>query len=288
MTIIDAHAHIFSHACPHVAPPALADGRFPCERLLELMDSEGVAQAVLMQNPTIGTINEEVRRAISAYSDRFAGVIQTDPLDPGAPAIIKRFSSSWQCALKLEMSQEWGWSGVHPGIKLDGPEMDGLWGAVADLSLVVIIDPGSIGNSGYQVEAIRTIAGANPGISFVLEHLGYLEKTQWCDEQARARRQELIQLALHRNVYLGISAVGMLLEEPYPCKQSLALLEDAVRLVGASKLLWGTDVPYVLRRYTYRELLDVIRAGVSFLSKDETAAVLGGNASRLFFKRNSG
>ncbi len=41
--IVDAHAHIFDNPCPRVTPPEIADGCFPVERLLALMDAEGAA-----------------------------------------------------------------------------------------------------------------------------------------------------------------------------------------------------------------------------------------------------
>src|SRR4051812_24954493 len=115
--IIDAHAHIFSHACLRVAPPGCPDGCFPVKRLLALMDSEGVDGAVIVQNPVIGIINEEVRAAIEAHPERFAGVIQVDPGAAGAEQTIRNFVSPRQRTLKLEMSEEWGWNGVHPGLR---------------------------------------------------------------------------------------------------------------------------------------------------------------------------
>ena len=62
--IIDAHLHIFGHAMPGLTPPEYGDGRFPAERALALIEREGVSQAVIVQNPAIGTINEEVAGAL--------------------------------------------------------------------------------------------------------------------------------------------------------------------------------------------------------------------------------
>jgi hypothetical protein len=282
--IIDAHAHIFSHPCPRVAPPEFADGRFPVERLLALMNAEGVDGAVIVQNPAIGIINEEVRAALYAHPDRFAGVVQVDPGAPGALEVIGEYARfRRQRTVKLEMSEEWGWSGVHPGLRLDGPELMGLWGLAAEVGINVIIDPGAIGNPGYQVEEIERLSEAHPGVRFLIEHLGYLRLADAADETARRRRVEMLRLALKPNVSIGFSATATLLEEPYPCRGAVGLLEEAVELVGANKILWGTDVPYTLRRHTYKQMLDTVRRDAPFLSAAERDRILGENAREMFF-----
>lgn len=284
--IIDAHAHVFSHACPRVSPPEFADGRFPADRLLALMDAEGVDGAVIVQNPVIGIINEEVREALDAHPDRFAGVVQVDPCAPGALEIIRKYARSRrQRTVKLEMSEEWGWSGIHPGLRLDGPELMGLWGLTAELGINVIIDPGAIGNPGYQVEAMDRLSDQHPGVRFLIEHLGYLQPADVADEAARRRRIEMLRLALKPNVFIGFSATATLLAEPYPCRGAVGLLEEAVKLVGAKKVLWGTDVPYTLRRHTYKQMLDTVRRDAPFLSAAERDRILGGNAGEMFFNR---
>ena len=77
LPIIDAHAHVipriagrnrFGGLAPErwgvvrrggerlpLLPPTCAESTFPVEALVELMDREGAAQAVLLQNPTLGT-----------------------------------------------------------------------------------------------------------------------------------------------------------------------------------------------------------------------------------------
>ena len=75
--IIDAHAHVIPRVCGRnrfgelspmrdgrvrhgakevqLLPPHFLNSTFPVEALLDLMDREGVGQAVLLQNPTLGT-----------------------------------------------------------------------------------------------------------------------------------------------------------------------------------------------------------------------------------------
>jgi hypothetical protein len=93
----------------------------------------------------------------------------------------------------------------------------------------------------------------------------------------------MLRLALRPNVSIGFSDAAALLEEPYPCRGAVDLLREAVELVGANKILWGTDVPFTLRRYTYRQMLDTVRADAPFLSAAERDRILGGNAREMFF-----
>lgn len=281
--IVDAHAHIFSHVCRKVAPPQYPEGRFPAECLLREMDQAGVDRAVIVQNPTIGTINDEVRGATESWPERFAGAMQVDPLDPEAPEVIRRLASPRMCALKLEMSEEWGWSGIHPGLRLDAAALRPVWETVAELDLRVIIDPGAIGNPGYQVEELDRLSDAYGDVSFLIEHLGYLQKPDRERPDARQRRLELIVLAAKPNVYLGFSATAILLGEDFPCPEARQLLREAVDLVGASKILWGSDVPLTLGRYSYRQMVDVVGSDECGLSELDRGLILGGNAARLFF-----
>jgi predicted TIM-barrel fold metal-dependent hydrolase len=281
--IVDAHAHIFNHACPRVAPPDSVDGRFPVERFLALMDAEGVDAAVIVQNPVIGIINQEVKDALAAYPDRLAGVIQVDPCAPGIQHTIREYLHARQRTLKLEISEEWGWTGVHRGLRLDGTELAGVWALMEEAGMNVIIDPGAIGNPGYQVEEIDRLSDAHPGVRFLIEHLAYLQHSNAAYEIARERRLQMLRLALKPNVYLGFSATATLLDDAYPCRGAVGLLEEAVKLIGAEKILWGTDVPVTLRRYTYRQMLDTVRTDAAFLSRAERDRILGENAREIFF-----
>lgn len=144
--------------------------------LVETMDFAGVTKAVLLQNPVIGIINNEIRDAIDRFPERFAGTIQVDPMKPDASDIIARFASEKQNALKPEISEECGWSANYPGFSLIGVEMMQVWETVSKLGLNVIIDSGDIFNSGYQVENIQKIATQFPETKKLIEHLGFFRE----------------------------------------------------------------------------------------------------------------
>ena len=69
----------------------------------------------------------------------------------------------------------------------------------------------------------------------------------------------------------------------YPYREGQQMLRAWRDEVGAEKLLWGSDMPYCDGMWcTYRQALDHIRLHCHFLSTEEQALILGGNAARMF------
>ena len=46
---------------------------------------------------------------------------------------------------------------------------------------------------------------------------------------------------------------------PYPMPQFEPAMEKLVERIGADKLMWGSDHPFEMLHYTYRQCLDQIR-----------------------------
>ena len=53
-------------------------------------------------------------------------------------------------------------------------------------------------------------------------------------------------------------------------------------LLGADRLMWGSDMPNVERFCTYRQSLDYVLRYCDFLSDAEMELILGGNAVGLY------
>jgi predicted TIM-barrel fold metal-dependent hydrolase len=58
-------------------------------------------------------------------------------------------------------------------------------------------------------------------------------------------------------------------------------VEKLVRRIGMDRLIWGTDIPMVMRFYTYAQNLEHMRAVCGFLGPDEADKIVGGNMARL-------
>ena len=67
----------------------------------------------------------------------------------------------------------------------------------------------------------------------------------------------------------------------YPMPQVRPTVEKLVDRLGAGRLIWGTDMPMVMRYYTYRQCLEHMRVCADFLAPDELALITGGTMARL-------
>jgi predicted TIM-barrel fold metal-dependent hydrolase len=199
MLIIDAHAHVFEkidgmnrhgpvlssgygkiknagEETPFLLP-LCPETAFTSEMLIELMAQNNVGRAVLLQNPTIGTMNDYILRSVRKYPDSFAGTMQVDIEDPRS---VNEVASSAETeafrALKLEMSRGWGWTGIYPKAGYFSENMQHLIEQAVKYGLTIIIDTGPIGNPGYDIESLETITSRYPNTYFLIEHLGYLKR----------------------------------------------------------------------------------------------------------------
>ena len=63
--------------------------------------------------------------------------------------------------------------------------------------------------------------------------------------------------------------------------QIRSALEKVVQRLGADRLMWGTDIPMVMRFQTYRQSLDSLRLNLDFLDQADIDLICGGNTARL-------
>ena len=60
-------------------------------------------------------------------------------------------------------------------------------------------------------------------------------------------------------------------------------LKQLKNAIGAERMLWGTDLPGVLCRFTYRQLIDRV-ADSGIFTKAELPLVMGENAKKVYLK----
>lgn len=300
-TLVDIHIHIFNRiegsnsdgntsSIPYgkvktgtgeiqFMTPCSRETAFPADVIVEMMDFAGVSQAVLLQNPLIGIVNDAVAEAIEKYPGRFAGTIQVDPLDPAAVEKIKKYSENPRHNIvKFEMSDGWGWAGVHKGLKLSDECFEPVWKISSERNLQVVIDPGRPNNAGYQVEAIDALTSRYSNLTFILEHLGAMNRECM---HLKDRWRQMVSIGKKKNVYLGIASLGSGLREEYPCPQAMELLKEGIGIAGVEKMLWGSDIPGTLKSYTYRQMADMFLNHAGFLSETDKDLIMGENALRV-------
>lgn len=301
MDIIDGHIHIFSRIdganamgpvrgcglgrtenAGVISPfmPPLCEGTcFNAAMLMETLSQNGVSGAVLMQNPTIGSCNEEIGSALLAHPGVLAGAMQVDPFRPGAADLAAGLAGKYPfSALKLEVSTGWGWTGIHHASDFSYKMLCPLIELAGEHSLAVVFDTGDTDSYAYLPGEISALARSYPHVTFVIEHGGYLtpggDISKWDD---------MISAALADNVFMGICAMGILLDDPYPCAAANEYLRRIYSRLGAAKLIWGTDAPCTLKKYTYAQMVDSVAVHARFISDADRELIMAENARRIYF-----
>ena len=300
--IIDAHAHIFpvvqgstgtgptrglgygriavGDAKTQLLPPYNETTVFTPEMLLANMDWAGVTKAVLLQGPFYGECNSYVLEALDRYPDRLIGAAYFDPWGPDNSQDFEAIiASSKFRAVKLECSEATGLCGLHPNARLDMPEIAWLWDSLEHRGLVLTLDLGAIGSRSYQTDAVRTIAEVHPDLRIVIAHLGQPNPLAEADVKQWSLWREQIDLGQLPNVWFDTAALPAYLpNEDFPYPTAERYLHLALERIGPSKILWGTDLPGLLRHLNYPQLVRLAQLHTQSLSPNEQTMILGENA----------
>lgn len=122
----------------------------------------------------------------------------------------------------------------------------------------------------------RAMMHAHADTSFVVNHLAGLSLTPG---GVRPWTEKLKPLSELPNVSMKFSAIQGLAEPPPISTETLwPYLESALTLFGEHRLIFASDWPVSTLTGPYEECITVMRAATSRLSKEEQAAIWGGNA----------
>ena len=252
--------------------------------LVAEMDWAGVDKAVLLQGPFYGECNEYVRGAVRQFPTRLIAAAYVDPWQPDARLLIQEtlvlpgFS-----AAKIEFSVSAGLCATYPDARLDDSQVAWLWEYLQRRGQVLVLDLGSVGSRSYQTGAVRAIAQRHPGLRIVIAHLAQPTPVAEADARLWELWEEQLDLGRLPNVWFDTaSLVGCAREESHPFPTTERYLRLATERIGPEKVLWGTDVPALTLKATYRQLVQLGQRHTQFLSERDQALVMGGNAMRVF------
>ncbi len=71
-------------------------------------------------------------------------------------------------------------------------------------------------------------------------------------------------------------------DSEYPYPRHKELIRRIYEQFGAGVMVWGADLPWLPRAYTYKQCFDTIRRHTEFMTDDDRSLVLGGNAARIY------
>ncbi len=301
LTIVDAHVHVIEHIAgfgrkgefraigngrarwfdgeeAQIVPNGWGDTSFSYDTLIEIMDAHGISKAVMLQGSFYGFCNEYTFEAQQKYPDRLYGMGTFDPYCYEAPRMMEHLIADFKFrGLKFELSRGFGLMGYHPDFRLDGELMTPVWEFAQQKQLVISLDLGTFGEPSLQLGALITIATRYPGIQFVIEHIFYPGADHFQDV-----RTALERLTHCENLAFTVASIpNSTLPEPYPYPAACRYIGIAKDIVGADRLLWGSDLPSVAAHNSYAQLIDYIRESGVF-SEQELQKVYADNAIKVY------
>ena len=254
------------------------DENFTAEQALAIMDRNDVERAVLMNGSMYGLQNIYHEELLEKYPDRFCPSCEVDPFMTQHVEMLKRFFEEKHFhLLKIEVSSGGGLMGCHDPFDLSGDRMMEMYKIVEKNHGVVALDVGDIYMESHQTTALFRIADRCPALKLVVCHLL---------APAREKRREWLaelELLKQANVWFDIAAIPKILSpDVYPYPEAADYLRTAADIVGADKLMWGTDAPYAATQDSYEHLTDYLTKSDKF-TQEELENIYYNNAKKVYF-----
>ncbi len=300
--IIDAHAHVVQYIagtgsqgelracgggkaiyasghCFQMIPPEMGEYDAAPEALLKVMDAHHVEKAVLLQGNYFGFQNLYTWEAVQKYPERFVGAASYDPFCVQKDKIkYHLFDELGFKIVKFEVSNGSGLMSYHPTVDLDGDVMHQVYSHARDKGLTFVIDIGRPGNNCWQVDALANAIRQYPDMNFVICHLLAPQR-----EDGELLKRSLEKLALP-NVWFDLAALCLNSKpEVYPYPTAMQYVRDGIDIVGADRLMWGSDMPSAMTRDSYEHFIDFVEEN-TLLSETEKELIFYKNAMSVYFK----
>lgn len=303
--IIDGHVHLFPAGLPGTKDPAvgvtygqygrmwfsdgtpfqkmpllLRDSCFDAEMLIQVMESERVERAVILQGGS-PAFASQTAQAVSAYSGRLCGAMVPD-FTKADPADEVR--KSWDAGLhilKFDLHSDMGLlcPARFPKLQMDSEPVRQVLAEAEKLHMTVSVDAGPVMGNGCQLEAFQALVLDFPALRFVFCHLGTPPSIHAPAQQGASERwHTFLRLAERENVWFDIAALPEITGEgEYPCRSCAKDVRNFIDWYGAEKPIWGSDIPTTLSNLTYHQMISIYENSGLF-SEAELDKIFYGNA----------
>jgi predicted TIM-barrel fold metal-dependent hydrolase len=250
-------------------PPAFDPTASSPEVLLAHMDWAGIDRAFLVQHYYYGDQNELVLETLRRWPERFVGFAYLGRLDqPDAPDQLERLIEAGMSGLKIELGST---RRLRPNFRFDGDSEQRVWERLDQLKRPLVLDVND-GTADDNPAIMRLFADFR-NLQIVVCHVGGPPREGW---------QERALAVKHSRGWIDISCLPLLFghNDDYPYQRAREVIRWTVETFGVDRVMWGTDYPVTLNYGTYRQLFEYVSRHCEFLTLEESAAILGGNAAR--------
>ena len=248
-------------------PPFMTDGVNSAEVFLSNMDYAQVAAAVVVQELIDGCQNDYLAQVQRQYPDRFFCM--------GMAWNMEEAQTVVQAGLK----------GIaYPGHRMTRPLTD-LMPIFKLMEAQGMVLSMCLSDNEAQLSQMEEVIAECPSLRIAIGHFGMANPPVTPPWEDRRWRNE-IRLALHENVRIETGGITWLYNsEFYPFPSAVRTIREAAGLVGADKLMWGSDYPRTITAITYRMAYDFIVKSTE-LSDADKRLLLGENARTFYGFQN--
>lgn len=250
-----------------MVPPFMIDGKNSAEVFLSNMDYAQVGGAVVVQELIDGLQNDYLETVMQKYPERF---FVCGMCDYFAGHILEQAN-----ALK-----DRGFKGIAvPGhrlltdsqrIALNSDEMMAMFHMMEGNGMVLSL---CLAEGDTQLGEINEVIAECPDLKIAIGHFGMVTVPGW---------KEQIMLARHPQVMIESGGITWLFNsEFYPFDGAVKAIREAIDMVGADKLMWGSDYPRTITAITYRMSYDFVCKS-TLLDEREKLLFLGENAKAFY------
>lgn len=250
-----------------MVPPFMIDGVNSAEVFLSNMNYAQVGGAVVVQEFIDGIQNDYLAKVKSDYPERFFVFGMCDYFKPGF----------YDTAASLIDS---GFKGIAiPGhrlilsdgrVNLNSPEMMKMFHLMEDKGVILSL---CLAENNLQNGEIKEVIEECPRLKIAIGHFGMVTAPGW---------ENQIKLALNDNVMIESGGITWLFnKEFYPFDGAVRAIREAIDMVGADKLMWGSDYPRTITAITYKMSYDFILK-TNDLTDREKRLFLGENAEKFY------
>jgi predicted TIM-barrel fold metal-dependent hydrolase len=267
----------------HFMPPSLQTNSSSAEYLLTEMAYADVDVAILQNAHLYGRLNEYFASASARYPGRFIGLAEVDEARAGDPSQVAHLRSAVRdLGLRGLYYANRGLLPCGYRYGLDDERFEPLWEEIARLGVPIFWEILGLPDSSEatllaQLDRLDRWADRHPEIPCVYTH-------GFAPGLLREPIPEPVHAILHRQQFLieVLYPISWGREHEYPYTELEGPLRTLVREVGASRLVWGSDMPNVLRHCTYAQSLEYLRRHLRTIGCRDVDNVLSGNLRQLF------
>ncbi len=251
---------------------------FPAKKALELMDRNEVERAVLMHGSMYGFQNQYHYQLFQKYPDRFCPSCTVDPYMTNCMETMKHYLEDMKFHLvKFEISSGGGLMGCHDPFSIASERMMKIYEMIERNHGVLAMDVGDITMPSHQPDSLAKIADTFPGLKLVVCHL--LAPM----EERKQEWRESLGLLKKDNVWFDIAALPKIVgTDVYPYPKVCGIIKEAAEILGADRLMWGTDAPFAAVQDTYEHLSGYLEK-TDIFSAEELKDIYYNNAYKVYF-----